>query len=172
MSYAPATVPGAASGLTLRPGDSGVEASWDAPANQGDAQGITRFTVEAIARTGAVAASSTTDGTSAVLTGLTDGSRYTISVAAADAEGTGPSVTASATPALITGSASDITAAQQFLDGRTELQEGRYPSASAATAQSSEASMISTQLAAEQPTDISFSSSLQAAGIQASSGEG
>jgi len=163
VTYAPIAAPGAPAGLIVTPGDGGAELRWDVPADQGDMQGVTGYTAQALTSSGTVAASASPDGTSAVLTGLTNGQQYTIRVAATNADGMGLAATATASPAAVAGSAVDIAAVQQFLNARTGLREGEYATVSTATSGDSQASAITTQLSAEQPMDASFYSAAQTA---------
>jgi Putative amidase domain/Fibronectin type III domain len=170
VTYLPAATPGTPTGLSVTAGSGGVEATWDAPVNQGDDQGVTGYKVQAMTSTGGVAATTTADGTSTVLTGLTNGQPYTIHVAAINAEGTGSAeVSGSVTPAAVTGSTADGQAVQQFLTAQTGLQDGQYSTATAAVSGDSESSMISTQLTAEQSTDTTFASDMVAQDIAESS---
>jgi hypothetical protein len=171
VTYAAPIVPAAPTGLSVVPGDGGAKVSWTAPADQGDAQGVTGYAVKALSTSGAVAASTSTQGNWTVLTGLANGSQYTISVAATNAEGTGTAAVNSAfAPAAVTGSAADAQAAQQFLDAQTALQEGQYPTAAAAEGSDSQAGMISGQLGAEQATDVAIGSGLQAQAVAETNG--
>lgn len=162
VAYVTPTVPSAPTSLSVTPGDSGVEVSWNAPGNQGDANGVTGYTAQALTSSGTVAAFASPNGTSAVLTGLTNGHSYTISVTAANGEGTGPAVTAtSVTPAAVSGSSADIQAVQQFLNAQATLQENIYATAplaavAATSNNSAQTAMISGQLNDEQPFDVGY----------------
>src|SRR5262249_15739382 len=83
------TVPGAPTGASATAADSQATVSWIAPANNGNAT-ITSYTVTA--RIGGVATgitATTANGniTSAVLTGLTNGTTYTFTVHATNSKG-------------------------------------------------------------------------------------
>ncbi|MFI5425996.1 fibronectin type III domain-containing protein [Aeromicrobium sp. UC242_57] len=84
----PRTVPGAPTGLALKPLHNSIKASWTAPADGGSA--ITGYRVRISEDAGE---SWTTQdvgtATSRTLTGLTDGTSYDVQVAAVNAEGTG-----------------------------------------------------------------------------------
>jgi uncharacterized repeat protein (TIGR01451 family) len=86
------TVPGAPTGATATAADSQAAVSWTAPASNGNAT-IASYTVTA--RIGGVATAITAQTpngttTSAVVTGLTDGTTYTFTVRANNIKGAGP----------------------------------------------------------------------------------
>lgn len=97
------TAPGAPSGLTATTRDSQVTVSWAAPAEDGGTP-VTGYTVTTRQGT-------TTVGTpvkvgasvlEATVTGLTNGTTYTVAVTADNAAGTGPEATVTATPQAAT----------------------------------------------------------------------
>ncbi len=96
---APVTAPGAPSGLAATAGDTQVSLSWNAPASDGGAV-ITSYRVyQGAGQTPAV----NVTGTSATVTGLTNGTRYSFKVTAVNKAGEGPtSGAASATPTAAT----------------------------------------------------------------------
>jgi len=167
VNYVKPVPPTAPSNLHVTPGDGGVEVQWNAPTSQGDAQGVTGYTIQALTGGGTVAASASPGGTSVVLTGLTNAQTYSISVTAANAEGNSPAATAAGvTPAAVSGSSADATAVQQFLNAQTAVQEGTYytapKAAIALTSNGTQAAMISPQLDNEQSFDLGFVSQAQA----------
>lgn len=86
------TVPGAPTGATATAADSQATVSWIAPANNGNAT-ITSYTVTARVNgvsTGITAKTANGNTTSAVVTGLTDGTIYTFTVHATNSKGNGP----------------------------------------------------------------------------------
>ncbi|NUP74165.1 MAG: fibronectin type III domain-containing protein, partial [Sinomonas sp.] len=88
---APATAPGAPTGVAATPGDSSATVSWTAPPDGGSQ--ITSYTVTPY--TGGVAQKTTTvagspPATSVLVSGLTNGTAYTFTVSAANAVGAGP----------------------------------------------------------------------------------
>ena len=101
----PMTAPSAPTGVTATRGDGSAQVSWVAANPNGSA--ITGYTV-----TGSPAGSCTTTGTTCAITGLTNGTSYTFTVAATNGVGTGPASTPSApvVPAGLPGAPADVTA--------------------------------------------------------------
>jgi titin len=96
VTPAPPTLPGAPTGVTGSPRDSGVALTWTAPASDGGSA-ITNYRVTPYIN-GAAQASVLTGSaaTGFTVTGLTNGTSYTFTVAAINAIGTGPNSSASA----------------------------------------------------------------------------
>jgi fibronectin type 3 domain-containing protein len=91
-SATPAVVPAAPKGFVAAPGNLQLSLSWTAPANGGSP--ITSYSLTR--SPGAFA--TTTSSTSLAMTGLTNGTSYTVTVAAANTLGTGPVTTTAGTP--------------------------------------------------------------------------
>ena len=87
----PVSVPSAPSGVTGVAGDGEVTVSWTAPTSSGGSP-ITGYTVTA---SPGGATCTTTGATTCVVTGLTNGTAYTFTVTAANADGIGPASTPS-----------------------------------------------------------------------------
>jgi len=101
------TVPGAPTGVTAGAGNAQATVSWTAPSNGGSA--ITGYTVTPFIGTTAQTPTTVTGSppaTTASVTGLTNGTAYTFTVAATNAVGTGP---ASAASAAVTPSGTSCT---------------------------------------------------------------
>ena len=100
VTATPRTVPGAPTSLVATAGDAQLSLSWTAPASNGGAA-ITGYTVEFTPSGGSASTVNTgSTSTSYALTALTNGTAYSVRVAAANAAGTGSySSSASGTPA-------------------------------------------------------------------------
>jgi hypothetical protein len=164
ISYTSPTAPSAPTQLTTTAGDGGAIVSWGEPANPGYVDGsgntdngISSYTVTALNSSGAVAATTTTTGNSVVLSGLTDGTSYTVDVTATNAVGAGAAAAqAGVTPEAVPGGDAQYTnAVSQLLNAGDGLEAGTYTSASGADAGDSESSEFSTWLGYEAPPDMS-----------------
>jgi hypothetical protein len=115
----PITVPSAPSAVGGTPADASVALTWTAPSSNGGSA-ILRYTITpsigGVAQTPVQTASA---GTSFTVTGLTNGTAYTFTVAAVNAAGTGPASAASApvTPAAGSGSGGTAVFSDDFESG-------------------------------------------------------
>ena len=90
ISAAPPSVPGAPGSVTATPGPSSATVTWSAPASNGAP--ITSYTVTPYANGSALTPTTVTGNppaTSAVISGLTNGTSYTFTVTATNSAGTG-----------------------------------------------------------------------------------
>ena len=102
----PNTLPGAPTGVTAAAGDSSATVSWTAPSSNGGSA-ITKYTVTPFIGSTAqtpVTVSGSPPATSATVSGLTNGTSYTFTVSASNANGAGPASSPSnaVTPAAAT----------------------------------------------------------------------
>ena len=107
-SAVPNSVPDAPTGVTAAPSNRAASVSWTAPFDEGSA--ITGYTVS----DGSGDTCSTPDGatTSCTVSGLTNGTPYSFTVTATNADGTGAASAASApvTPSTVPGAPTGVTA--------------------------------------------------------------
>ncbi len=158
VGYITPAVPDAPTSLNVTPGDGGVLVSWGNPSswNYVDATGNAAATFTVTASVGStVAATATTSQNVTALTGLTDGTPYTISVTATNPLGTGPAVASgSLTPVSIsTGTSTYTQASNQYLDAVNELNTGQAANADAALAGDSQATVVSAVLSNQDLTN-------------------
>ena len=108
-SATPRTVPGAPTSLSATTGNTQLSLSWTAPASNGGSA-ITGYTVEYTPSGGSPSTVNTgSTSTSYALTGLTNGTAYSVRVSAVNAAGTGSySASASGTPATVPGAPTNV----------------------------------------------------------------
>ncbi len=158
--YTPPTVPGAPASVNATAGDGGALLTWTPPTDSGyvDAtdDAITGYVLQAVGPTGTVVQQVNATGDQGVLTGLTDGTAYTFTVAATNSVGTGPTITtaSAATPTAVTGGPSPyIQAVTQYLDAQDQLEESPTATVAAVTADDAMVAGFTSPLTAEAGDD-------------------
>lgn len=151
ISYLAPTAPSPVTNATARRGDAGVLATWSPSVDSGYNGTDVTYTVSALDGSGAVVKETTTSNTSAALTGLTNGTAYTVRIKAATAYGTSTAVTTgSVTPAAVPqGAALYREIVQQYEDARAGITTGKYSGAATATAAASRGAGFAWLLEAE-----------------------
>jgi hypothetical protein len=164
LTYIPATAPGAVTNASVQRGDTGLLATWSPVTDSGYNGSDVTYTVSALDGSGVVVKETTTTGTSAVLTGLANGTAYTVRIKATTAYGTGPAVTTgSMTPTAVPqGAAYYRETVQQYLAARDGITTGTYADSGAATAASSRGPSFSWLLSAEGADLVAARSALTA----------
>jgi hypothetical protein len=142
ITYTPATVPSPITNLNVISGDGGFLVTWAGPADSGyvdksgATSGITSYQVVAKNAAAATVASTSTSDTKTVLTGLTNGTAYSITVTALNPVGaSGGVVAGNVSPASVGGNASALTqVVTQSLNARDALWAGTAASTQDAVA--------------------------------------
>ncbi|MET8160855.1 fibronectin type III domain-containing protein [Sphaerisporangium sp. NPDC005289] len=146
ISYLPPAPPTVPQGVRARAGDSGTLLTWDEPADTGGS-GTVRYDIEVLKSDDQPLKSVSTDDEAAVVTGLTNGSAYSLRVRALTAYGTSGWATASVTPqAVAGGTQSYLDAVKQYLTSQNKMREGVFISASAAAGQSTQGTRFAAAL--------------------------
>ncbi len=114
VAVTPTFVPGTPTGVTATPGNTQITVSWSAPASDGG-QPITGYKVSAQADGTAITQIiNNPAATAAVISGLTNGTAYDITVAAINAVGTGPAAAFPGNPVTPTAAAPLITSSDSL----------------------------------------------------------
>jgi cell wall-associated NlpC family hydrolase len=151
ISYQAATAPGAVKDAAVQRGDSGALVTWSAVRDSGYNGSDVTYTVSVLDASGTVVKETTTSGISAVLTGLTNGTTYTVRIKAATKYGTGQAITtAPVTPAAVP-QGPDLyrEIVQQYVDAHDGITTGKYSGSAAAVAAASRGTTFSWLLGAE-----------------------
>jgi hypothetical protein len=152
VQYVAPHLPGTPRNVSVAPGDSGCEISWASPEDQGSAAGVTGYNVTVAGPSGTVVNSTSTGSESAVVTGLVDGTAYSVSVTATNTVGQS-SVPAASTcmPVSSTETSALSAAAEDYETDYVGIANGQFADAVSATAgQQSVAPQIVGVLAANQ----------------------
>ncbi|MFC4532686.1 amidase domain-containing protein [Sphaerisporangium dianthi] len=134
VAYVPPTAPGRVDIVTARAGDGGLLAAWALPGDVGAQIETPSFEVEVRDGADRVVASLTQEATTALITGLANGTSYRVQVRTRTAYGTGPWVsTGQVWPVAVPGGARQyIDAVRQYHLAKEALIEGRYADAAQA----------------------------------------
>ncbi|MBB1245463.1 DNRLRE domain-containing protein [Streptomyces durbertensis] len=152
VEYGVATAPSTPTGLRARAGDGGALVTWNASKDSGYNDSVLTYEVTAVDATGAVVAKKTTEGTDAVLTGLTNGTSHTFRVTASNPYGTSGRVTSGAiTPVSASpDGASYVQAVREYLQASASMTTGAHHTAASATRGRTHAARYSSLLKAEE----------------------
>jgi len=164
VTPAPPTVPGTPTGLTGAPRDSGVALTWTAPASDGGSP-ITSYRITPyIGATAQTPVSTGSAATGFTVTGLTNGTSYTFTVAAINAVGVGAASAAStavmpavppANPIVLENRQQGTTSWQLTIDHKAQNHEIEgYASAASVNTGSSINLMVSLSTSAQYTMDI------------------
>ncbi|MYX18378.1 DNRLRE domain-containing protein [Streptomyces sp. SID8374] len=153
IDYVPAAAPGRPQDVRATSGHGGLLTTWNPPQDNGAAGEGLEYTVAVQKENGTEAARLTTALPYAVVSGLTDGATYRVSVQARTAHGTSPAATSEpVTTASVPGGAAVYREiVQQYLNARAGLLTGGYPTAAAALAASSRGASFADLLNAQAP---------------------
>jgi hypothetical protein len=150
VEYEPPTVADQPTGLSVRAGDSGLLATWAAPAQQGTSKGVDHYLVTATSG-GVTTAQASTAASYAVLSGLTNGTTYTVSVQAFNAVGASAAVTTTGAPQIVPASQNLLACSLAYFQARDRLQAGSADTVAVALGTSSCAPQLSPRLGLELP---------------------
>ncbi|MDK1472282.1 DNRLRE domain-containing protein [Streptomyces sp. 549] len=152
VEYGAATTPSPPSGLRARAGDGGALVTWAASKDSGYNDTALTYEVSAVDATGAVIAKQTTEGTDAVLTGLTNGTSYSFRLSASNPYGTSSTVAGEAVKPVSASpdSATYVRAVREYLEAGAAMTTGAQHTAAGAVRGRPHAAMYSWLLKAEE----------------------
>ncbi|MER6473079.1 DNRLRE domain-containing protein [Streptomyces collinus] len=167
VHYEAATTPSAPTAVQARPGDTGALVTWGASEDSGYSDTALTYEVKALDPAGTVVARRTTDASSVVITGLTNGTPYTFQVTATSPYGRSDSVTsAESTPLSAPLDSSTYTqAVDGYLDAGASMTTGTYNSAASAASGRPGAAMFTPLLKAEESWVIDTRDGLKTDGL-------
>ncbi|MDG4863523.1 amidase domain-containing protein, partial [Streptomyces sp. T-3] len=151
IEYVAPGAPGAPEKVKAVPGDSGLLAGWNAPADPGAVTDALKYTV--VVRKGDTeVARTTTEETRAIFPSLANGADHTVTVTATTAHGTsGAATSAAVRPAAVTGKDRYVQAVRDYFAARAGILKGTYTTAEKAAAGSPHGAMFRQLLAAQEP---------------------
>ncbi|MFF8828670.1 DNRLRE domain-containing protein [Streptomyces sp. NPDC015131] len=151
VSYVPAKAPGVPQNVKAVPAHSGLLATWNPPADPGAATDTLTYTV-VVTRDGTEVARTTTPGTRAVFTGLTNGADHNVSVTAGSAHGTSATaVSAVFQPVAVAGPDRYTEAVRDYFAARAGVLKGTYTTSEQAVASSPHGAMFRHMLEQQLP---------------------
>ncbi|MER8012438.1 DNRLRE domain-containing protein [Streptomyces sp. NPDC094149] len=167
VDYEAATPPSPPTAVQARPGDKGALVTWAASENSGYNDSDLSYEVTALDPSGAVTATRTTKDTSAVITGLTNGTSYTFRIKATSPYGTSDSTTSAQVQPLSAplDSATYTQVISEYLDAVGSLTTGSQTSAAAAVSGRPNAAMYTWLVKAQESWLIDTRDTLKADGL-------
>jgi hypothetical protein len=167
INYIPPTNPTPPLALNVQAGSGGAYIEWQPPTAAGSSESATSFAVTVTAPNGTVVKQASTSDDAMVVTGLTNGDLYLVSVVAATDYGTSTAVTQSVTPASIGSDVANyINPSEDFVAAQQSLMTGQYEDAGTAAAVTSTGSAFVSILDAESPALTAASTQLTATSAQ------
>lgn len=155
VTYVPPGAPGVPTAMSATAGDGAAVATFAAPQHSGYAGEVTDYQATAYNAAGSVISQATTKNLSAMLTGLTNGTPYTVKIISRTPYGQSVEASAAVTPAASPVAAAVLTeAAQQFAQARADINYGVKRDAASALPGLTRAAMISNLLTAYAPNLI------------------
>lgn len=171
VHYLPPAAPSAPRSVATTAGDGTALVLWMPPADDGTSTGIDHYVVTASRSDGSVLASLTTSDQFAVVSGLTDGLSYGMTVQAINSAGSSPVATAAVAPQALAGGAQTwLDSSTAFLAAEDRLRSGAAGSADAALLGVDSAARIAAKLQGEALDLVSQRQLQQAEGHPPASG--